>query len=126
MVLVANFFKRNNSGIDGTCNSVVNGVSLRPNGRLYGVFGLSNVRLLLSISLLIFKSMTLRLFISVVSAIGGSAFEKRRSSVSGVLYLLITSSIRLAVFDIDVVPFNELIDDDADFDVTKFVGILAR
>lgn len=124
IVLVANFFKRNSSGIDGTCNSVVNGVSLRPNGRLYGVFGLSNARLVLSSSLVIFKSLDLRLPRSVASAIGGNAFDTRRSSVSGVLYLLITSRIRLAVFDMEVVPFNEF-SDDVDFDVTKLVGILA-
>lgn len=125
MVLVANFFKRSSSGIDGTCSSVVNGVSFRPYGRLYGVFGLSNARFVFSNSLVIFKSIGARLPDNDVSAMVGSAFETRRSSVSGVLYLLITSRIRLAVLDMDVVPFNEF-SDDVDFEVTKLVGILAR
>lgn len=67
----------------------------------------------------------LRLLNALVSAIDGKAFEMRRTSVNGVLYLLITSKIRFAVVDMDVDPAM-LFNDDVEREVTKFVGIFGR
>lgn len=90
-MLVANFFNCNNADIDGTCSSVVGigSTVLRPNGRLYGVFGFMRARFVFSISLIAVlvsrSSSDFRLCAWLVSDIAGNAFETRRTSDSGVL-----------------------------------------
>lgn len=91
------------------------------------MFGFIKDRFVLSMSFVVASNsrIDLRLLNALVSAIDGKAFEMRRTSVNGVLYLLITSKIRLAVVDMDVDPAM-LFNDDVERDVTKFVGIFGR
>lgn len=137
---VSFFFNCSNCGIDGTFSPCVKlgSVTKRPTGRLYGVFGLNNLRFIPSTSdsldsVDISSTEGSRRFDAVddvaVAAVG-NALETRRTSPNGVLDWFITSRIRWAVDDsLDMVDSSFTLSDDVDFDKfdgTSLDGILAR
>lgn len=94
VLLVSFFFSCNNCGIDGTFSPCVKhgSVIVRPTGRLYGVFGFSNLRFILSMSDSLVSAETSssddsRRFddVDVAVPIVGKALETRRTSPNGVL-----------------------------------------
>lgn len=92
VLLVSFFFSCNNCGIDGTFSPCVKhgSVTVRPTGRLYGVFGFSNLRFILSMSDSLVSADTSsseerRRFDDDNVPIVGKALETRRTSPNGVL-----------------------------------------